>query len=403
MLAQTIGYSVRSDVDDILYSINLATGVATAIGPVGFADVEALAFHPSTGVLYGVDDSTNQLITINLSTGAGTAVGPLGVSITDMGLSFDCSGNLYMSTDVPENLYQLNPATGAATLIGAQGQEVTGLAFGSGVLWGLGGDATNNLVRLNTSTGAATSVGALGVSVSDGGIDFDTSGVLWGLNDVSPSQIFTINTSTGAAAVVSTVTVSSTPAGGFESLAIRGNGGCGCGPHTVHGHISTVPPSHSGNVSHQHHGQHGHTVTVNCPSHVPGHSAGLVEDPESLFNPLRSAETSEQPPLNPSVAPLRTLYARRGGVLEIESPNPFDSSNLRSFVLGTASLSVTTAVPEVRIGDAPARVLFSGLTPALPSAWRVIVQVPDGTALGPTPLTIYYNGVEVERLELVVE
>jgi uncharacterized repeat protein (TIGR01451 family) len=62
----------------------------------------------------------------------------------------------------------------------------------------------------------------------------------------------------------------------------------GCGPHTTHGHISTVPPSHSGNVSHEHHGQHGHTVAPNCPPHAPGHSPGLTEDSSGgLFDQRR--------------------------------------------------------------------------------------------------------------------
>ena len=224
-----IAYSIDSDDTDNLWSIDLTTGVATRIGPTGFSDVESLSFSP-TGVLYGVDDTTRQLVTCSIETGACTAVGPMGVFFQDTGLSFSDDGRLWMSTDEPidpYNFYRLNPNTGAATLIGDEGQEVTGLAFRGGVMYGLGGDKKNNLVRVNLGTGLATLVGGLGtVSLMDGGIDFDGAGVLWGIGDpeltlLLPSKIFTINTATGAATVVATVTNSDGRAlGGFESLAI---------------------------------------------------------------------------------------------------------------------------------------------------------------------------------------
>ena len=223
--AQVIGYSVQSDGDDQLYRIDLTTGTATPVGPVGFADVQALSFD-ANGVLYGIDDITEQLITIDLTTGAGTAVGSLWGStgnMWDMGLTFDPSGNLWMSTDepVPHNFYSINPTTGVATLVGAQGQPVTGLAsFTDGTIYGLGGHSgatgrTDNLVTINTATGVATSVGPLvTVSLKEGGLEFDSSGTLWGIED--GGTIFTINPLTGQATVVAT-TLS-----GFEGLAITG-------------------------------------------------------------------------------------------------------------------------------------------------------------------------------------
>jgi len=209
-----IGYSVQSDGDDQLYRIDLTTGVATAIGPVGFNDTEGLTFHPFSGVLYGIDDDTDQLITIDVETGAGTAVGPLNVLFTDMGLTFDRDLNLWMSTDIPEDFYAIDSNTGAATAIGNQGQDVTGLAAAAdGTIYGLGGDHTNNTVTINTATGVATPVGPLvNVDVADGGIDFDAAGTLWGLED--QGTIFTINLLTGEATVVATT------ATGFEGLAI---------------------------------------------------------------------------------------------------------------------------------------------------------------------------------------
>lgn len=233
-----IGYSVDSDYRNRLWRIDMNTGVATLVGATGFFDIESLSFS-STGVLYGVSDSYKQLLTCSVETGACTSVGSLGAAVPsdarDEGLSFDDSGQLWMSTDEPDPpawraqfLYRLDPTNGVATAIGFMGQEVTGLAFGNGVLYGLGGDTKNNLVTVNRSTGWATPVGDLvTVSLYDGGIDFDPHGVLWGISDPSdkyqtiPSQTFTINTTNGAATVVATITdAGGGPLYGFESLAI---------------------------------------------------------------------------------------------------------------------------------------------------------------------------------------
>lgn len=120
--AQT-AYSVQSDGDDKLYSIDLATGAATAIGPSGFQDIESLTFSPHCGTLFGVDDVVDALVTCNIQTGACTEVGRLGVDITDTGLAVASSGQYYISTDVPvpENLYRADFWTGAATRVELSG------------------------------------------------------------------------------------------------------------------------------------------------------------------------------------------------------------------------------------------------------------------------------------------
>jgi hypothetical protein len=223
-------YSVRSDgtdaQDDYLYRIDLATGVATPIGPTGFEDVEGLAFDTDCTTLYGVDDTTDRLLTCDTATGACTQVGNLGVNITDTGLAF-AGERLFMSTDAPKNpsnFYRLD-ALGAATVVGAQGQEVTGLAAGPLGVFGLGGDGRDNLVEIDPVTGAATVIGPLGtVQPSDGGLDFDADGVLWGIEDRglrNPSRIFRVNVSTGAATLGPTVHLANnTNLIGFEGLAI---------------------------------------------------------------------------------------------------------------------------------------------------------------------------------------
>ena len=244
-LAAQTGWSVRSDGTgsnaDVLFRIDLASGVATPFGATGFGDVESLAFAPGCQVLFGVDDVTDRLLTCSLTTGACSAVGPLGVDVTDTGLAFGPDGRLYMSIDAPNprNLYRLNPSTGLAVPVGNQGQEVTGLAGNRTALFGLGGDGRNNLVRLNLVNGAAAVVGPLGAAVSlqDGGLDFDAAGVLYGITDVTgrtgPSQVFRVNTATGAATVVTNVTSGGSPINGFEGLAIADGICTVLGPQSV--------------------------------------------------------------------------------------------------------------------------------------------------------------------------
>lgn len=232
-LAAQTAYSVRSDgndsTDDVLFSIDLTTGVATPIGPTGFEDVEGLTFDRDCETLFAIDDVTDRLLTCDTATGACQQVGNLGVDITDTGLALASDFRLYMSTDAPKNpalLYRIDPGTGAATLVGDQGQEVTGLAGSLAGLFGLGGDGRSNLVRIDPGTGAATPIGFLeAVAPRDGGLDFDVDGVLWGIEDAGlrdPSRIFTVDPETGVATVVATVHLENgTALGGFEGLAIE--------------------------------------------------------------------------------------------------------------------------------------------------------------------------------------
>ena len=236
-VAAQVAYAVRSDgndaFDDHLYRIDLATAVATPIGPTGFEDVESLAFGEGCTSLYGVDDTTDVLLTCDAGTGGCTAVGPLGTDITDTGLAFTSPADLFLSTDAPKNpslAFRVDPLTGLATALGDQGQEVTAVAYTGGVLYGLGGDGRNNLVTLDPATGQATPVGPLvNVALGDGGLDADSAGILWGVADNglrNPSVLFTVDPLTGTATVVGTIHLDGGPdLVGFESLVIP-DGSC---------------------------------------------------------------------------------------------------------------------------------------------------------------------------------
>jgi WD40 repeat protein len=106
-----------------LIEIDPDTGaVLSDVGPLA-AVVRDLAFHPQTGVLYGVTggfggNSTGTLVTIDTETGALTVVRDDGPDITGGGLAFAPDGTLYRGArdfSVPNGrrLEVLDPDTGA--------------------------------------------------------------------------------------------------------------------------------------------------------------------------------------------------------------------------------------------------------------------------------------------------
>lgn len=223
--AAPIGYSVRSDVDNFLYRIDLATGAATPIGPIGLdpdSDIEGLTFQPGTNVLFGYDELTDELVTFDLTTGAGTVVGFTGAFLFDPGLTFDAAGNLFVAGEGflgDGEFGSLDPLTGAGTFIGFTDDSVTGdpvligaLAALGTTLYGIDADL-DRLVTIDPLTGLVTGVGFLGVDIDDAGLDFDpATGTLWLLED--EGRVFTVDIGTGAATEISTTL------DGFEGLGV---------------------------------------------------------------------------------------------------------------------------------------------------------------------------------------
>lgn len=242
--AQPFGFSVNSDSRtageseiDNLYLIDLATGDASRIGPVGFLDVEGLAFSPD-GTLFGADDESNSLIQINTDTGAAVAVGGQANNLQldptqffDFGLTFRCSDDQpILSSDNLQQLLMsdLNDNARAVVIGNTSNVPITGLATlvsddGTEQIYGLGSGTSPNLYTVDSSTGETTLVGPLqnAAAYSDAGVAFDEDGQLWAITDRSsisseslPSQILRIDIETGTATVVAETI------DGIESLAI---------------------------------------------------------------------------------------------------------------------------------------------------------------------------------------
>lgn len=129
-----VGYAL---VDTTLYTVNLATGAMTLLGPCGSIDddVYSLAVDPITGVMYGLSESENDLYTFDTSTGAATLVTTLtmGAGDTTSDMQFDSNGTMWVLTDVANkaveaDLWSFDPT---AADISASGQDAGALSEGS--------------------------------------------------------------------------------------------------------------------------------------------------------------------------------------------------------------------------------------------------------------------------------
>jgi len=111
---------------------------------------------PASGSPFYFTNSGNTLYTLNIATGALTSIGPLGFSIGGLwDLAFGPNGNLYASSN--GNLYQVNTSTGAGTLIGSfgGGLEMQSIIAADGVLYGFEG---NGMYTINLTNATATFV-----------------------------------------------------------------------------------------------------------------------------------------------------------------------------------------------------------------------------------------------------
>jgi hypothetical protein len=193
-----------------LYTINPATAAATLVGPttIGLAPIglTGLAFHPTTGVLYGVTPNgtfggatnPNSFVTINPATGAATLIGVLTSQVGDIG--FDSAGTLYgWQTAVPSFLVTINLTTAVETQRGTTGLLSSignGLSFVTGTLY-LAPNGTNpafippgalftvDPASGNTTVGPTLSGAPHQVGGAIAALTVDPGGILFGVNNTN--------------------------------------------------------------------------------------------------------------------------------------------------------------------------------------------------------------------------
>lgn len=96
-----------------LYAVNTSTGALTLVGKTGFKELEALSFNPATNVLWGWGYDKG-LVTLNPSTGAATVV--FSSKLDAEGMAWNANGTkLYVAAG--KTLYSYDPATKKLTTI----------------------------------------------------------------------------------------------------------------------------------------------------------------------------------------------------------------------------------------------------------------------------------------------
>ncbi len=212
----------------ILYELDPTTGgVLSTIGATGFSHVTGIAFHPTTGILYGVVSNSGQLITINTTTGAGTLVGTTGEQIPD--IDFNSAGTLYGWSERDaaftrsDDLVTLDLTTGASTLVGLSnfGTSGTGLAFDSSD--SLYVKRSNTLHSVDATTGLSTgSIGITGTGVGslDNILAFDNSNVMYSADRTGGgATLYTVDPTTGVATLVGSNSIDNLSALAFSPAA----------------------------------------------------------------------------------------------------------------------------------------------------------------------------------------
>ena len=218
--AGPIGYSVQSNGNGHLYSIDLATGVATDLGLVGLTDAEGLTWVGNT--LYGIGGTAPEFW--DLTTPPGSLIGGTGPrNGIDAGLGDAPDGTVYnIQGSGGSSLYTIDTATGAATFVGSSDFFADDLAINSvGRAFAADAIVNDSLYNVNLTNGFMTLIGGLGIGnvSAQAGSDFDALDVMWML--LSDGRIFTINTGSGAATFVAQTTIGGVGASGFEGLAIQ--------------------------------------------------------------------------------------------------------------------------------------------------------------------------------------
>jgi hypothetical protein len=204
------GYGVAAD--NQIYEINPATGTisnARQVTLAGFTvtNSQSLAAHPTTGVLYGVIQTTGgasarRLVTIDPATGVATQVGPFTGGLQFATLAFKPDGTLLGVTGnggtTPETMYTISTVDASATLLLALGNGADGetIAFHpNGLLYHSSGNGTALFESVNLTTNVVTPIGSASSEMFAMGFHTPTMQFLG--SDIS-SNLFSIDIATGA-------------------------------------------------------------------------------------------------------------------------------------------------------------------------------------------------------------
>ncbi len=162
-------YALNYD-DNGLYTIDVATGAGTYVGPltgiIGGQSIAGMACDKSTGVMYvsTTDITSSDIYTIDLNTGALTHIGTTGIPGL-IEIAIDGTGTMYGWDIVNDQSFIIDKSTGASTLLGPLGVDLNYAQGGnwdpvSDIIYVAAYSSSGQLMTLDKTTGALTMVGA---------------------------------------------------------------------------------------------------------------------------------------------------------------------------------------------------------------------------------------------------
>ena len=157
------GLSVVHDSGGFLHTLDPCTGQLTLLGATGTGDMGGISFA-GTGTLFGVNQSSDQLMNLDPFTGLATAVGPLGVDLSACGIAYDCATDTLYGADTSGLVFQVDTTTGLlhSFVMSSVPFSGVGLEFdnASGLLLASTG-RDNTLWTIDPTTGSSTRIGSL--------------------------------------------------------------------------------------------------------------------------------------------------------------------------------------------------------------------------------------------------
>jgi hypothetical protein len=211
-----------------LYTIDMTTGAATAVGPTGVTEIDGLAIRPSNKELYGVLTTASGSTLYRMSGQYGDAFFARNIRLPNLrAITFSLTGDTLYGGTTAGRLYRIDVATGDTTYIGtATGANRTYSGFAmsptSGQLWAsvrppISG--RDSIFIVNRANGAVTTVGRTGLTTSiTPYIAFNKQGNLFALigSGAQTNTLYSLDTLTATGTLIGSTNVS-----GLLAIALR--------------------------------------------------------------------------------------------------------------------------------------------------------------------------------------
>jgi hypothetical protein len=169
-----------------LYTINTSTGALTAVGTLGFPEINSMAIRHSDRIIYGSYASSTSTTLYRINSESGDAIPTRVIPVGNLRAIAFSPGDTLFGATTTGSLYQINVNTGEANLVGTTpGLTYYGLSFRPGLnqLWASVRTPIDSIYRLNTVTGAATFMGITGFNALTFSLAFNPGGGLLALID----------------------------------------------------------------------------------------------------------------------------------------------------------------------------------------------------------------------------